>query len=263
MDTKEDKDTLSLISYPQPWEEEIPEKKNESEESKRFSFSNFSSKFDEHINQSIRGYSDLRNDVVSISKFFIESNTSVLDIGCSQGSLLKKMKEVNTHVTNTNYLGVDINDNFKQHWEEDEHLKYVIDDITTMDIPNELSLVTSLFTFQFIRESHRLPLMKKIFDNLIEGGSFVFSEKVLSHTGKIQNMVDSIYYDFKRQNFTEEEIRDKEQELRHLQKLTNEDLLIKQLLGIGFRYIQPFWRNHNFVGYIGLKLPSNKMEDIK
>ncbi|MDC1087278.1 hypothetical protein OAT44_07670 [Alphaproteobacteria bacterium] len=30
-----------------------------------FSFSNFSSHFNEHINHSIRGYSDLRRDVVS------------------------------------------------------------------------------------------------------------------------------------------------------------------------------------------------------
>ena len=44
-----------------------------------FSFSNFSSHFDEHINHSIRGYSDLRRDVVSISKYFIEDKTNVLN----------------------------------------------------------------------------------------------------------------------------------------------------------------------------------------
>ena len=101
--------------------------------------------------------------------------------------------------------------------------------------------------------------MKKIYDNLIEGGSFVFSEKVLSISGKIQNMMEFIYYDYKKDYFSEKQILDKENELRHLAKLTNEDLLIKQLLGVGFRYIQPFWRNHNFVGYIGLKLPNKSL----
>ena len=140
-------------------------------------------------------------------------------------------------------------------------MKYVVDDITTMEFPNNLSLVTSLFTFQFIPERHRLPLMKKIYDNLIEGGSFVFSEKVLSISGKIQNMMEFIYYDYKKDYFSEKQILDKETELRHLAKLTNEDLLIKQLLGIGFRYIQPFWRNHNFVGYIALKLPNKSLDE--
>jgi tRNA (cmo5U34)-methyltransferase len=230
------------------------------DENVSFSFSNFSTHFDEHINKSIRGYSDLRNDVVSISKYFVEEDTNVLDIGCSQGSLLRRMMETNDHVSTTNYIGVEVNDDFKPHWEETENLKYVVDDITTMEFPSNLSFVTSLFTFQFIPERHRLTLMKKIYDNLVEGGSFVFSEKVLSISGKIQNMMEFIYYDYKRQNFSEKQILDKETELRHLAKLTNEDLLIKQLLGIGFRSIQPFWRNHNFVGYIALKLPSKVLE---
>lgn len=233
---------------------------NESEEVK-FSFSNFSTHFDEHINKSIRGYSDLRNDVVKISEYYVESDTTVLDLGCSQGSLLKRMKDQNSFVKNTQYIGVEINDSFSDHWIEEENLKYVVDDITTMEFPKNLSLVTSLFTFQFIPERHRLPLMKKIYDNLNEGGSFVFSEKVLSISGKIQNMMEFMYYDYKKNHFSEKQILDKENELRHLSKLTNEDLLIKQLLGVGFRYIQPFWRNHNFVGYIGLKLPNRTFDD--
>jgi tRNA (cmo5U34)-methyltransferase len=240
----------------------LPNELNPNEdESVKFSFSNFSSHFDQHINTSIRGYSDLRNDVVSISKYFVEEGTTVLDLGCSQGSLLQKIKELNTHVSTAKYVGVDVNDDFKSHWVEDPNLKYVVDDITTMEFPSDMSLVISLFTFQFISERHRLPLMKKIFDNLMEGGAFVFSEKVLSISGKIQNMMEFIYYDYKKQFFSEKQILDKEMELRHLAKLTNEDLLIKQLLGVGFRYIQPFWRNHNFVGYIALKLPKKDLSD--
>jgi tRNA (cmo5U34)-methyltransferase len=242
-------------------EHDISEYNPNTDEGVTFSFSNFSSKFDEHINKSIRGYSDLRNDIVQISRYFIEPNTSVMDIGCSQGSLLKIIKDVNTQSTNTNYLGVDINNDFKKHWKNEKNLKYVIDDITTMEFPNNLSFVTSLFTFQFLPERHRLPLMKKIYDNLVEGGSFVFSEKVLSISGKIQNMMEFMYYDYKLQNFSEKQILDKERELRHLAKLTNEDLLIKQMLEIGFRYIQPFWRNFNFIGYIALKLPSKVLKD--
>jgi len=226
----------------------------------KFSFTNFSKEFDDHIDKSIRGYSTLRRDVVSISKYFVENDTTVLDLGCSQGSLIRAMYEMNTHVTNTQYLGVDVNESFQQHWVEEDRLKYKIDDITSMDFPTDLSLVTSLFTFQFIPERRRLPLMEKIYANLIEGGAFVFSEKLLSVGGKIQNMMEFMYYDYKKEHFSEKEILDKEIELRHLAKLTNEDLLIKQLLGVGFRQIQTFWRNFNFVGMVALKVPAHTWE---
>jgi hypothetical protein len=36
----------------------------------KFSFTNFSKDFDSHIDKSIRGYSNLRNDVLSISRYF-------------------------------------------------------------------------------------------------------------------------------------------------------------------------------------------------
>jgi tRNA (cmo5U34)-methyltransferase len=230
-------------------------------ENKTFSFTNYAEEFDEHINQSIRGYSNLRDDIVSISRYFVEDDTTVIDIGCSQGSLICRIRDANTQAPNATYYGVDVNKAFKQHWKNERNLKYLIEDVRTWNGMTNLSLAISLFTFQFIPERDRLALMKKIYDNLVEGGAFVFSEKVFSMNSKIQNMMEFIYYDHKKKSFTEKEILDKEQELRHLAKLTNEDLLIKQLLSIGFRGIQVFWRNHNFIGVIAMKLPKNNWDD--
>ena len=240
----------------------IVPQEEENFEDEKFSFSSRASKFDQHIDQSIRGYSILRKDVVAMSRYFIEDGTNVLDLGCSQGTLLRKIWEINTQAPSANFYGVDINESFKQHWTDEENLHYFISDLTKDEFQwGNLSLVISLFTFQFIPERHRLTLMKSIYDNLNEGGAFIFSEKVFSINSKIQNMMEFLYYDYKREHFTEKQILDKETELRHLAKLTNEDLLIKQLLSIGFRGIQSFWRNHNFVGYIALKLPKNKFEE--
>ena len=194
----------------------------------------------------------LRQDVLSLSRYFVENDTTVLDLGCSQGSLLRKMYENNIHVSNTEYLGVEINDSFKQHWKDEDRLKYVVDDITTMEFPSDLSLVTSLFTFQFIPERKRVPLMEKIYDNMIEGGAFVFSEKLLSIGGKVQNMMEFMYYDYKRQNFSDKDILDKEVQLRHMMKPNTKTELYKMVQDAGFE-IHTFWQNFNFVGVIGLK----------
>ena len=44
---------------------------------KTFSFTNYADEFDTHISKSIRGYSNLRADVVGISKYFVEGKTQV------------------------------------------------------------------------------------------------------------------------------------------------------------------------------------------
>ena len=219
----------------------------------KFSFTNFSDHFDQHISNSIRGYSTLKDDVVSISKYFVEDDTTVLDIGCSEGTLIKRIHDQNDQSTQSLFVGVDINDSFKRHWTNTKRIKYLVDDVTTMSFPKNCSFVTSLFTLQFLSERERPHLFRKIFDSLVIGGGFVLSEKLLSDDGKTQNMMDFLYYDFKRTNFTEKEILDKEVELRHLSKSISEDQLIKQLKSVGFSKIQTFWRNFNFVGLVCFK----------
>ena len=44
----------------------------------KFSFTNFSKEFDDHIDKSISGYSSLRQDVLSISRYFVEDDTTIV-----------------------------------------------------------------------------------------------------------------------------------------------------------------------------------------
>ena len=224
--------------------------------SETFSFGNYSDEFDDHISKSIRGYLELRDDIVSMSRYFVENDTTVVDIGCSQGSLIRRILDKNNQAPRAKYVGIDVEASFQKHWHHDlPNLEYLIEDVRTWRGMKDMSLVVSLFTFQFIPERDRLALFKKIYDNLIEGGAFIFSEKLFSTNSKVQNMMDSLYYDYKRSHFSEKHILDKENELRHLAKLTNEDLLMQQLASIGFDGVQVFWRNFNFVGVIAMKLP--------
>ena len=56
-----------------------------------FTFAHRQEGFDEHINKSIRGYSELLNDVIAYSQYFVDSGTNVVDIGCSTGTNLIKI----------------------------------------------------------------------------------------------------------------------------------------------------------------------------
>ena len=69
-----------------------------------FTFAHRKEGFDKHIEQSIRGYSDLIQDVISLSRHFIEDNTNVVDIGCSTGKMTKALIDYNLDHCNFDQL---------------------------------------------------------------------------------------------------------------------------------------------------------------
>ena len=50
-----------------------------------FTFAHREEGFDEHIEKSIRGYGHLLEDIVGLSRYFVENDTNVYDLGCSTG----------------------------------------------------------------------------------------------------------------------------------------------------------------------------------
>jgi tRNA (cmo5U34)-methyltransferase len=223
-----------------------------------FSFKSIAPEFDKHISSSIRGYQDLRSDCVSLSQYFIQKNSKVIDIGCSSGQFLEKVRCYNNkRLSSVKYIGLDYEAGFKEQWNsrKDRNLSFKKADIRTYDGYENLSLVFSLFTLQFLPEKDRLPLVKKIYDGLNEGGAFILSEKLHAKNAKIQEMLTFLYYDFKKSSFSEKEILDKEKDIRDQMKLWSEYKIFEMLRAAGFitANAQIFWRNHLFIGIIAMK----------
>jgi len=225
----------------------------------KFTFATADEGFDNHIEKSVRGYNNLWNDVVGMSKYFVEDNTNVIDLGCSSGKMLKAMiKQNNEHVPHATYVGIEIEQGFADGHAEDllssewNNLVYRMEDIRQYDIHNA-SLVTSLFTLQFMPPKDRATTIKKIHDGLNDGGAFIFSEKGFSCNPKIQDMMTFMYYDYKRQHFTDKEILDKEVQLRHMMKPNTKTEMFDMCYDAGFKDLHVFWQNFNFYGVIALK----------
>ena len=129
-----------------------------------FTFAHRQEGFDEHIDWSIRGYSNLLGDVISFSRYFVEDNTNVVDIGCSTGKTTEKMLLHNQdHCKNAKYVGIEIAEGFydslddrldslinNEPWAQVEFIK---DDVRHYSFDN-CSLVTSIFTLQFMPKSN-------------------------------------------------------------------------------------------------------------
>lgn len=223
-----------------------------------FSFARFAEGFDEHIKKSIRGYDDLLADCVAISEYFIEDATFVLDIGCSTGNFLAKVWEGNRHrAPRAEFVGVDIEPNFRVHWQrfDGSDIKFCLTDIRSFSIPDRCSFVTSIFSLQFISERDRQAILNRIYAALVPGGALVVAEKTFSRCSKLQEMLTSVHYDYKRRSFSDTEILEKERSLRSQMKLWSEEQIIQSLADAGFARanVQSFWRNHSFAGFIALR----------
>jgi tRNA (cmo5U34)-methyltransferase len=225
---------------------------------KSFSFAAHARDFDQHIEASIPGLQQLRSMSVGLSRRFIQNGTTVIDIGCSTGALLSSIRSANQLARPfACYVGIDAEAAFSRNWRERRgaNISFCIGDARSFDGFDNLSLVTSLFTLQFVPERDKPALLRRIYNGLLDGGALIVAEKVLANSARFQDLLTFGYYDAKLQQFTEKEILDKERSLRGQMFLWSNPELGTALCNAGFRPedIQSFWQNYLFVGTLAVK----------
>lgn len=211
-----------------------------------FSFASIEN-FDEHIDNSIFGYSTLNDSIVKMSEYFIEDGANVYDIGCSTGELLQRLK--NRH-SNSKYFGIEQEKNIIKQRDDINILQL---DIRDINIFNNASFITSVFTLQFINKKDRQGIIDKVYKGLNSGGGFIIAEKIISDSAKIQDIFTFQYYDFKAKNFTSDEILSKERDLRKIMKPSTLQDNIEMLSSAGFKTYDVFWKSFNFIAILAIK----------
>jgi len=211
-----------------------------------FSFKNIEN-FDNHISKSIRGF-DLLDDIIcNISSFFAKNNSNIIDLGCTSGRLINKLAEL---YPQSNCIGFDlIDDNFIK-----GKADLVKCDITDKEFHLEKSnLILSVFTMQFLSFTDREIIFKKIYNGLEKNGAFIICEKEIAKDGMIQEIFIFSNYDYKKNQFSPNEILSKEIDLRKLMNPLSEGENYKILNKLGFRNVTLFFQSLNFKGYLCIK----------
>ena len=228
-----------------------------------FTFAQREEGFDDQIEHSIRGYKNLLDDIVSLSRNFVEDETNVVDIGCSTGKLTEAFVHSNQNFCKyANYICIELAPSFFEELDKryermtNEYYWANIDfqkkDVRQFKFEN-CSLVTSIFTLQFMPRKDRFDVIKNIYDGLNFGGAFIFAEKTVCEDSRLQEMITFNFYDYKRKHFEASDILEKEKTLRNMLKPNTWKELEGMLECAGFKTAQPFWRNHMFVGAIAIK----------
>lgn len=189
-------------------------------------------------------------------------NINILDIGCSDGLMIQSMLE-KFKGDCVRFTGVDISEPMLERAKarfdivnQTSKNKVVVQNCDLRyDFPvNNYSAITSILSLQFIPIEYRQQILQEIYNNLVQGGVFIFVEKVLGNTADLNKLFVKNYYDLKEKNgYSKEQIERKRLSLEGVLVPVTSSWNEHLLQQAGFREIDVFWRYLNFVGYIAIK----------
>ncbi|NBR24734.1 MAG: hypothetical protein EBU08_13375 [Micrococcales bacterium] len=202
--------------------------------------------FDDHIAKSIPNYHLLNDAVRDLATFYAKEDFSIVDLGCSTGKLLESIP------FEGDKLGIDISGNLLP--ESHDNVQYVQKDLRSFrNLGKTPSLVISLFTLQFLPLADRPNILSLVYDELAEGGAFIWAEKVHEESGELERVMNSAYYDFKRLHFSASEIMKKERDLRPIMQTNTSMRNYIMAENAGFTVGTMFWKFYNFEAWLFVK----------
>lgn len=115
-------------------------------------------------------------------------------------------------------------------------------------------MIISYYTIQFIKPRIRQLIFDKIYESLNWGGAFVLFEKTRGADARFQDILTSLYTDFKlEQGFTKEEILDKTRSLKGILEPFSSQGNIDLLHRSGFKDIMSIMKYICFEGFLAIK----------
>lgn len=210
-----------------------------------------------HIKKSVPYYQDGHDLICYLSDFFCLKNSTCYELGCSTGELIQKLASYNAHKPEIQWRGIDIEEKMvlkaKEHCKDIPNIEIIKGNIIDINL-EPCDLIVSYYCIQFIPESFRQELFDKIYKSLNWGGCFILFEKVRAPDARFQDMMTTLYKDFKiRQGFTSEEIHHKEESLKGILKPFSTEGNLGLLKRAGFVDIMTVMKFVSFEGFIAIK----------
>jgi len=215
--------------------------------------------FDDMLARSIPQYDVMRKACTDLACRYAQSNTNIIDLGCSRGEAMSPI--IDRLGAHNRFIGIEISDPMleasRKRFENLINADIVI--IQKIDLRTEYpawenSVTLCILTLQFTPIEYRLQIMQDIYDHLLPDGAFIFVEKIMGNSAKLNKDMIDLYYKMKSNNgYSPEQIDRKRLSLEGvLVPMTakwNEEMLTL----VGFRQVDCFWRWMNFAGWIAIK----------
>lgn len=212
--------------------------------------------FDIHVSKSVPLYHEGHDLVAKISDFFLYNGSLCYELGCSTGKLTALIAERNKN-KQVNLIGIDdqksMIDQAMERCRGLERIQWLTSDI--MDIEFEkCDLIISYYMLQFVKPKNRQILFNRLYEALNWGGGLVLFEKVRAPDARFQDMMTSIYTDFKLdQGYTSDEIVAKSRSLKGVLEPFSTQGNIDLMNRAGFVDIMTVMKYISFEGFLAIK----------
>lgn len=211
----------------------------------KFSFAKIANVFNTHAIKSIPFYNEGHELILKYSEYFLHKNSLVYDLGCSTGTLINKIKEKFPLIQ---AVGIDSEINMLKNTTSNNNITFYNDDILNLDYKKS-SIFILYYTLQFLTDSKKQNILKKIYNSLEDTGCIFVFEKIKNKNNLFQEINDQIYHDFKKQFYSLEEIENKSKSLVGILNINTHDDNVKLFNDIGFTS-NTIFKFINFEGYI-------------
>tara|TARA_Y100001958_G_scaffold77692_1_gene52382 strand:+ start:908 stop:1594 length:687 start_codon:yes stop_codon:yes gene_type:complete len=216
---------------------------------------NIPNKFEKHIAKSVPLYLEGHQIIIRLSDYFLRDGSVCYDIGCSTANLLKKIS-AHSNKKKIKLYGIEKEKsmyNYAKSKIKTKKIKLLNKDLRGVKLIKS-DLIISYYTFQFINPSIRQDMLNKIFKSLNWGGAFIMFEKIRGNDARFDNILNSLYLDFKEDNnLNSKDIINKSKSLRGILEPFSDQGNLGLIKRSGFKDIQTIMQSLCFKGYLCIK----------
>lgn len=212
--------------------------------------------FDEHVKRSVPFYEEGHQLICRLSDFFVTNGSIVYDLGCSTGTLSKKLVERHHHKA-SRVIAIEIEKNMADASDEKlrEYSNAEVMNCDILDVEFEpADLIIAYYAMQFVHPKNRQLIFDRIYKALNWGGAFLLFEKVRGPDARFQDIAMSLYTDFKlEQGYTPDEIIGKSRSLKGILEPFSTQGNIDLLKRAGFVDVMSVMKYVCFEGMLAIK----------
>jgi len=212
--------------------------------------------FDAHVTKSVPFYHEGHDLICRLSDFYLSDDSLCIEIGCSTGTLLKKLT-LHNPVKKSKFIGIEIEPDMVSKANTKltglSNVQVISDNVLNIELEKS-DMIISYYTIQFIKPSTRQLIFNKIYESLNWGGAFVLFEKVRGEDARFQDIATALYTDYKlEQGYTEAEILNKTRSLKGVLEPFSTQANLDLLKRAGFVDIITIMKYVCFEGFLAIK----------
>lgn len=210
-----------------------------------------------HIRHSVPMYEEGHDMICQLSDFFCSKDSICYELGVSTGELLKKLALHHSSKPTIRFIGLDVEEAMiakaKQHCADVANIEVLHEDIRLFDY-QKADMFVSYYCMQFVPPRDRQELFRRVYESLHWGGAFVLYEKVRGPDARFQDILSTLYNDFKTRNgLSADEILSKTRSLKGVLEPFSSEGNLGLLRRAGFTDIMTVQKHLCFEGFLAVK----------